>query len=146
MRTIDIARLRSYNIDLLLQHDLTLTLFYLTKVEHLRKSEKIELLWELKNTLQEIPEAASTDDTSAVIFDFFTYCRKVPKKKLSWELMRICWSTQGPFSRIFQATPTELTLYFRYIWKWESSCVLCLLVYIYSLLVVAQPVKLAQRK
>ena len=88
MRTIGIAKLRRYNLDLLLQHDLTLTSFYLTIAENLRKSEKPELLWDLNHTLEEIPETAPPGDTSAVIiFGFLTDCRKVHKKKLK---LRTC--------------------------------------------------------
>ena len=98
MRTIDIARLRGYNLNLLLQHELTSTSFYLTKEGNLRKSEKSELLRELKNTLEEIPEVVPIDDIpTAIIFDFMAYCRKVPVKKLKLrtyeDLLNYLWST-----------------------------------------------------
>ena len=60
-----------------------MTSLYLTKEKNLRKYEKSELLRELKHTLEEMLEAAPTDDISVpIIFDFMAYCRKLPVKKL----------------------------------------------------------------
>ena len=97
MRTIDIARLRGYNLDLLLQHELTSTLFCLEKVENMRKSEKSELLRELKCALEEIPEAVEIGDTFAgIIFELMAYCHKLPVKKLNFrtyeDFSKYLWS------------------------------------------------------
>ena len=78
---------------MLLQHELTSMSLYPTKEENLRKSEKSELLRELKHTLQEIPEAVPTDKIlDALIFDFMAYCRKVPIKKLKLRTYEDLWS------------------------------------------------------
>ena len=103
MRTIDIARFRGYNLDLLLQHELTSTSFCLNKVENMRKSEKSELLRELKYALEEIPEAVKSGDTSAgIIFDLMAYCHKLPVKKLNFRtyegLPKYLWSIFKNFS------------------------------------------------
>ena len=97
MRTIDIARFRGYNLDLLLQHERISTSFCLNKVENMRKSEKSELLRELKYALEEIPEAVKSGDTSArIIFDLMAYCHKLPVKKLNFRtyegLPKYLWS------------------------------------------------------
>ena len=50
IRATDIARLRGYNLNLLLQHRLTWASFYLSKEKNFRKHDKSELLSELKHT------------------------------------------------------------------------------------------------
>ena len=81
MRSFEIARCRWYNLDLLLQHKLTSTSFHLIKEKKLRKSEKSELLRELKHTLDKIPEAAPTDyNLAAIIFDFMTLLQSTCKE------------------------------------------------------------------
>ena len=84
MKTIDIARVRNYNLATHLQHELSSNSFYLTSKGGLRKSEKAELLRELKPLLTDIPETFPLDSSrTALIIDFMAYCRKVPVKKLN---------------------------------------------------------------
>ena len=48
MRNVDYARLRGFNIENILQYELTPTSFFLTKYGFLRKSQKSQLATEIK--------------------------------------------------------------------------------------------------
>ena len=83
MRRLDIARLRGFDIQELLKHEITSTSFYLTKDHMLRKSPKSELAQEIKTCLSTISEQVPFSEmSSAIVIDFMAYCRKVPVKKL----------------------------------------------------------------
>ena len=83
LRTIDIARLREYDLQVLLQYEITSCSFYLTKDGNLRKSPKSDLATELKRSLATIPnDVPSSAADSVIIFDFMAFSRKVPVKKI----------------------------------------------------------------
>ena len=82
VRHIDFLRLRIYNIQRLLQFEITSTSFFLTKDGYLRKSQKSQLAQEIKGLLPAPPEMVPTDrKQSMTVFDFMGYCRKVPIKR-----------------------------------------------------------------
>ena len=114
--------LQGLNLDLLLQHELTSMSLYLTKEENLRKSERSELLRELKHTLQEIPEAMPTDKSlDALISDFMAYCRKVPIKKLKLRTYEDLWSIFNNLSSNANRIDIVLDVYLVCIWKRASN-------------------------
>ena len=82
MQNIGIARLRDHDLRELLQHEITLTLFYLTKKGYPHKFPKCDLAQFLKTYIPEISSEVSHAEISfALIINFMTYCRKVPLKK-----------------------------------------------------------------
>ena len=82
LRTIDIARVGEYDLQVLLQYETTSCSFYLTKDGNLRKSPKSDLATELKRSLATIPNVPSSAADSVIIFDFMAFSRKVPMKKV----------------------------------------------------------------
>ena len=114
--TIDIARRREYDLQVLLQYDITSCSFYLTKDGNLRKSPKSDLATELKRSLATIPnDVPSSAADSVIIFDFMAYSRKVPVKKIklqTFEDLNISFQ----HSNGFQLDVKESTLCLTYIW------------------------------
>lgn len=102
-RVIEIARIRGYDLKSLLQYEIASTSFFLEKDGTLRKSAKSEFARELKSGfLENIPETVpDLGPSSMIVFDFMSFCRKVPIKKLKLstfeELFQNLWST---FSRL----------------------------------------------
>ena len=112
LRTIDVARLREYDLQTLLQYELTSCSFYMTKDGNLRKFTKADLAKELKQSLEKIPiDVAPSDMDSVIIFDFMAFSRRVPVKKLKLPL-KICSNISLELLIIIQPTPTESTLFF----------------------------------
>ena len=84
LRTVDCARLRNYDIQELLQYELTSTSFFLTKDENLRKTTKSELMQELeKNITPSSIRVPHSEEDTMIVIDFMAYARKVPVKKLN---------------------------------------------------------------
>jgi len=98
LRVIEIARMRGYDLGTLLQYEITNTSFFLEKDGTLRKSQKFEFAKELKRSLETIPESVpDTGPSSAIVFDFMAFCRKVPIKKMKLctfeDLFKSLWFT-----------------------------------------------------
>ena len=88
LRTVDYARIRGFDVEYLLTHEIVATSYYLTKDGQLRKSPKSEFARELKNLLEEpyLTNAPETSQKAAVVIDLTAYCaRKVPIKKMNLE-------------------------------------------------------------
>ena len=108
MRYIEHARLRGYNVQKLLQYEITTTSFYFTKNGFIQKSTKSELAREIKQLLnKECPyEVPISNEKSMVVIDFMAYCRKVPIKKMNLktyvELCNNLWSSFKNLSTNFQ--------------------------------------------
>ena len=79
----------------------------------MRKSKKLELLWELNDTLEEIPETVP-------IFDFLTYCRKVPKKKLESRTYEDLLKHLGSIFMNLSSNADRIDIVF-HIWKEASN-------------------------
>ena len=99
LRTVDYSRLRGFDVECLLTHEIVATSYYLTKDGELRKSPKSEFARELKNLLEE-PCPTNVPETSlktAIGIDFVAYARKVPIKKMNLEcyedLFGALWKT-----------------------------------------------------
>ena len=78
LRTVDYARLRGFNLEYLMTHEIVATSYYLTKDEELRKSPKSKFARELKN-LFEKPCPTNVPETSlktAIVIDFMAFCSK----------------------------------------------------------------------
>ena len=84
LRLIDYGRSRGFDMRVLMSYEISPTSFYLTKDGLMRKSNKSELVTELKGMLAEKPPAnlPPTIHKRAVIIDFMAYVRKVPIKTL----------------------------------------------------------------
>ena len=85
LRTVDHSRLRGFDVEYLLTHEIVATSYYLTKDGELRKSPKSEFARELKNLLEE-PCPINVPETSlktAIVIDFVAYARKLPVKKMN---------------------------------------------------------------
>ena len=83
LRHIDHARLRDFHLKILMDYEISLTCFYLTKRGLIRKSNKSELITELKSMItKNIPtHLPPTNHHRNVIINFMAYARKVPIKK-----------------------------------------------------------------
>ena len=83
LRHIDYARLRQFDLELLMESEITPISFYLTKDGLIRKPNKSEFTKELKTVLSKpIPTSLpSTNHQRAIIINFMAYARKVPIKK-----------------------------------------------------------------
>ena len=105
VRHIDFAKLREYNIQQLLQYEITFTSFFLTKDGYLRKSQKSQLTQEIKKLLPTpCPEVVPIhSEPYMVVFDFMGYCRKVPIKKIELktyaDLASHLWTTFTSLSK-----------------------------------------------
>ena len=75
IRNIDYARLRNYDIKILLQYELTSTSFYLTKDSYLRKPQKYELGQEIKKSMKQNCPSAVPPPTEKrmIVIDFMAY-------------------------------------------------------------------------
>ena len=85
LRTVDYARLREFDVEYLLTHEIVDTSYYLAKDGELQKSPKSEFARELKNLLEE-PCPTNVPETSlktATVIDYMAYARKVPIKKMN---------------------------------------------------------------
>ena len=85
LRTVDYARLREFDAEYLLTHEIVATSYYLTKDGELQKSPKSEFARELKNLLEE-PCPTNVPETSlktATVIDYMAYARKVPITKMN---------------------------------------------------------------
>ena len=83
LRHIDYARLRDFDVKILMGYEISPTCFYLTKGGLIRKPDKSELITELKGMITKyIPtHFPPTNHYRNVIIDFMAYARKVPIKK-----------------------------------------------------------------
>ena len=102
MKQVDIARLRGYDIQELLKHEITSTSFYLTKDGVFRKSPKSELAQETKKRLPSTSDQIPINEmNSAILIDFMTYYRKVPVKNSNFKHVKTWPITFGKtFQRI----------------------------------------------
>ena len=85
LRTVDYARLREFDVEYLLTHEIVDTSYYLAKDGELQKSPKSEFARELKNLLEE-PCPTNVPETSlktATVIDYMAYARKVRIKKMN---------------------------------------------------------------
>ena len=82
LRHIDYARLRDFDLKILIGYEITSTCFYLTKRGFIRNPNKSELVTELKSMIKNIPTyLPPTNHHRNVIIDFMAYARKLPTKK-----------------------------------------------------------------
>ena len=84
LRQIDFARLRGFDMKVLLSYEISPTSFYLTKDGLMRKTGKSDLVTELRGMIHEKPPVVlpTTIQKRAVIIDFMAYVRKVPIRTL----------------------------------------------------------------
>ena len=75
IRNIDYARLRNYDIKILLQYELTSTSFHLTKDSYLRKPQKYELGQEIRKCMKQSCPSVVPPPTGKcmIVIDFMAY-------------------------------------------------------------------------
>ena len=83
LQNIDYARLRNFDLKILLRSEIAPLSFFLMQGGYIRKPNKSELATELKRLLPDTPPRTlpSSSKDRAVIIDFMGYARKVPIKK-----------------------------------------------------------------
>ena len=83
LRHIDYARLRDFDLKILMGYEISPTCFHLKKGGQIRKPNKSKLITELKSMItKHIPtHLPPTNHHRNVIIDFMAYARKVPIKK-----------------------------------------------------------------
>ena len=88
IRNIDYARLRNYDIKILIQYELTSTSFYLTKDSYLRMPQKYELGQEIRKSMKQSSSVKQSCPSVVppptgkcmIVIDFMAYARKVTVK------------------------------------------------------------------
>ena len=104
MRMIDFARTRNFNIKDLLEYELSSTSFFLSKDGFLRKSQKSDLLTQVKKRVH-CPSIVRVEEGKyqMIIIDFMSFARKVPIKRLNLKIfsgfVANLWSSFNSLSR-----------------------------------------------
>ena len=105
LRTVDYSRLRGFDVEYLLTHEIVATSYYLTSDGEMRKSPKSEFARKLKNLLEE-PCPTNVPETSlktTIFIDFIAYARNLPIKKINLlcykDLFGALWKTFSSLSK-----------------------------------------------
>ena len=116
LKYIDYARLRKYDVQVLLSYELSKISLYLTKENCLRKCNKSELSRLLEDKLEKpSPKVWDKNYRSMIVFDFMAYARRVPVKKAKLvtfgEFVKNLWYTFKFMSRNCERVDIVFDLY-----------------------------------